>query len=216
MSDNPLANLIHDIARQRGSLTVGEYMSLCLGHPQWGYYMSHEPFGSAGDFTTAPEISQLFGEMIGVWVMMTWEKMGKPDKIQIIELGPGRGTLMRDILRTLHVMPELQEKLQVHLVEFSPRLKQIQSETLKGAMVHWHEHFDNVPNAPSLIVANEFFDALPIEQAVYHDGNWFQRVIVEHDGDLMFSLGKPLQGLYVENPQNGDIYEYAPMATKVM
>ncbi len=214
MSENPLENLIRDIVRQRGHITVGEYMTLALGHPQWGYYMSREPFGAQGDFTTAPEVSQLFGEMLGVWAMTTWEKMGKPENVQLVELGPGRGTLMRDMLRAFHVMPDF--KPQVHLVEFSPRLKQIQSETLAGHSVVWHEHFEDLPDAPSIIVANEFFDALPIEQAVFHDGNWFQRVIVAHDGDLIFSLGKPLQGLYVENPKNGDIYEYAPLATMMM
>src|SRR5688572_5838240 len=215
VSDNPLAALVHNIINQRRNLTVGEYMTLCLGHPQWGYYMSQEPFGTKGDFTTAPEVSQLFGEMIGVWVMMAWEQMGKPKNIQLIELGPGRGTLMRDIWRTTKIMPEFQEKAQIHLVEFSPRLKKIQSETLQGCPVVWHDHFEDVPNAPSLIVANEFFDALPIEQAAFHDGNWFQRVINEDDGDLFFSLGKPLQGIHTENAKNGDIYEYAPMATKI-
>jgi NADH dehydrogenase [ubiquinone] 1 alpha subcomplex assembly factor 7 len=214
MSEKPLENLIRSIIQQRGQITVGEYMTLALGHPQWGYYMSREPFGTEGDFTTAPEVSQLFGEMIGVWVITQWERMGKPKNIQLVELGPGRGTLMHDILRAIKVASDF--KPEIHLVEFSPRLKQIQSETLQGHNIVWHEHFEDLPNTPSIIVANEFFDALPIEQAVFHDGHWFRRVIIEDDGDLMFSLDTPLQGINTEKTENGTIYEYAPMATMVM
>jgi SAM-dependent MidA family methyltransferase len=211
-----LPEIIRDLIRQRGALSVGEYMALCLGHPQYGYYMSHEPFGALGDFTTAPEISQLFGEMIAVWVMTTWEKLGKPQDIQIVEMGPGRGTLMKDLWRGLYAMPELQSIVKIHLVDFSPRLQTIQKENLEGRPVTWHQDFKTVPQQPSLIIANEFFDALPIQQAVYHQGQWYMRQVIADEEDLLFGLGNPLQGIFVGNPQDGDIFEYAPLSADIM
>lgn len=212
----PLFNLIHDSIKTNGPMSVGTFMSLCLGHPQLGYYMTREAFGAQGDFTTAPEISQLFGEMVAIWVMMTWEQMGKPNNVQLIELGPGRGTLMKDIWRGIGMMPELRDHAEIHLVEFSPRLQKIQGETLQGLPVQWHMHIDSVPMEPSIIIANEFFDALPIEQAMFHDGRWHQRVVVTEDEDLIFGLGSALQGLPTENVPDGSIYEYAPQATDIM
>ncbi len=215
--NTPLFDFIHDMIDTNDALTVGQFMSLCLGHPQHGYYMTQEAFGSKGDFTTAPEISQTFGEMVAIWVVTAWEKMGKPDMIQLVELGPGRGTLMKDIWRGLSAKPELRDILNVHLVEFSPRLRDIQKEALQGVPVTWHDNIETVPYLPTLIVANEFFDALPIEQAMHHQGQWYQRVVTTAEEDLMFSLGKPLQGIAThKDVEDGTVYEYAPIATEIM
>lgn len=211
-----LSNIIHNIIKENGPISIGTYMSLCLGHPQHGYYMQREAFGEQGDFITAPEISQLFGEMLAVWVMLTWERMGKPANIQLVELGPGRGTLMSDIWRSLAVQPELRDTIQIHLVEFSPRLQQVQQEALEGAPVTWHANFETVPQAPSIIIANEFFDALPIEQAIFHQDDWYQRLVTSDEIDLFFTRGEILQGIAEDEMPEDSIFEYAPLATTIM
>lgn len=208
-----LPDLLRALISDQGPIPVSTFMALCLGHPVHGYYMNREPFGVKGDFTTAPEISQLFGEMIAVWIMTKAQDM---QDVQLVELGPGRGTLMSDIWRGLSAMPELREKLKIHLVEFSPRLSALQQEKLAGLPVTWHENFEKVPQRPSLIIANEFFDALPIDQAVYHDGSWYQRLVTSEEEDFIFTLGPKLQGIYVENAKDGDIYEYAPSVTTMI
>lgn len=207
-----LQHLIHS----QTPISIGTFMALCLGHPEHGYYMTKEPFGVKGDFTTAPEISQLFGEMLGVWAMTTIPQLPQSYGLQLVELGPGRGTLMSDLWRSLSAQPQLREQLHIHLVEFSPRLRAAQQEKLSGLPVTWHDTFDTVPQRPSLIIANEFFDALPIEQAEFHNGTWYERLITTEEEDLIFTLGKPLQGIYTKNPKNKDIFEYAPAATQMM
>src|ERR1700760_5182355 len=123
-----------------GPMPVADYMRICLTHPRFGYYTTHDPIGSRGDFITAPEISQMFGELIGLWMAAVWKKMDSPDRINVIELGPGRGTLMKDALRALNVMPGFRETITVHLVEISPVLKALQERTLSSqpTPVHWH------------------------------------------------------------------------------
>lgn len=211
-----LSKIIHEVIKENGPISIGTYMSLCLGHPQHGYYMQREAFGAQGDFITAPEISQLFGEMLAVWVMLTWERMGKPENIQLVELGPGRGTLMSDIWRSLTVQPDLRDKVQLHLVEFSPRLQQVQQEALEGAPATWHSTIETLPQSPSIIIANEFFDALPIEQAVFHQDDWYQRLVTSDEEDLFFTMGDILQGIAEDEMPEGSIFEYAPLATTVM
>jgi NADH dehydrogenase [ubiquinone] 1 alpha subcomplex assembly factor 7 len=211
-----LSKIIHEIIKENGPISIGTYMSLCLGHPQFGYYMQREAFGAQGDFITAPEVSQLFGEMISIWVMLTYERMGSPESLQLVELGPGRGTLMSDIWRGLGTQPGLREKTQIHLVEFSPRLHQIQADTLEGLPVTWHTNIETVPQAPTIFIANEFFDALPIEQAIYHQDDWHQRQVTSDEIDIFFTTGDILQGLPNEEMPEGSIFEYAPLATTIM
>lgn len=211
-----LRAVIDDIVKQRGAISVAEYMALALGHPQYGYYMTRDPFGSNGDFTTAPEISQLFGEMVGVWVASVWERAGKPDNVRLVELGPGRGTLMADILRAVKNAGTFLDDTTIHLVEFSPTLRAAQRDKLNGHNVTWHDHIDDVPPGFTMIIANEFFDALPIEQAVFHDGHWRKRMITAAEEDLIFTIGPALNGIHVQNPTDGAIYEYAPMAADIM
>ena len=151
-----------------GPMPVADYMRLCLTHPKHGYYINRDPLGSDGDFITAPEISQMFGELIGLWLAAVWRQMGAPENIRLIELGPGRGTLMLDALRAARVVKGFREAIVLHLVEISPALQKLQQQRLEAldAPALWHATLDDVPGGPSLIIANEFIDALPVHQAV--------------------------------------------------
>lgn len=175
-----------------GPITVAEYMAACLGDRAHGYYTTAEPFGVKGDFITAPEVSQMFGELIGAFLVTAFQDLGDPQSVSLVELGPGRGTLMADILRMARLRPALINAVELHLVETSPRLREVQKNTLKKAplMPTFHDRLAGVPDGPVLIVANEFFDALPIHQFVKtHDG-WHERVIgLDDAGELAFGVG---------------------------
>ncbi|MFO1185147.1 MAG: SAM-dependent methyltransferase [Bauldia sp.] len=188
----PLARELTDRVRRQGPITVADYMAACLLDPRHGYYRKREPFGVRGDFVTAPEVSQMFGELIGVWAVATWEAMGSPDRFALVELGPGRGTLMADLLRAARVRPAFRAAATVHLVEASLRLRQIQAATLAacGCTPLWHDSLDDVPATPMLVIANEFFDALPIHQLVAGAAGWAERfVAVGRDGALGYAEG---------------------------
>lgn len=162
-----LDKLIRQRIEAHGEITVADYMQMCLIHPDFGYYMRRDPFGVQGDFTTSPEISQIFGELLGLWLAAQWQKQGSP-KAALVELGPGRGTLMADILRATKKVKGFHESISVHLVEMSPVLRQKQWATLAGkhASINWHETIGALPDLPLFMVANEFFDAMPIHQFV--------------------------------------------------
>ncbi len=188
----PLLGILRRLIGAQGPVSVAEYMALALGHPEHGYYMSRDPFGRAGDFTTAPEISQMAGELIGLWAAQVWLDQGRPDPIRLIELGPGRGTLMADALRAMAVVPGLLEALNVRLVETSPALRTRQQAALSGARppVAWYERIDQALDGagPVLVIANEFFDALPVHQFVRTETGWHERLIGLDDGALAFTL----------------------------
>lgn len=174
-----------------GPIGIDRYMSLCLGHARHGYYMRRDPLGRAGDFTTAPEISQMFGELIGVWCAAAWQAMGAPSPLRLVEPGPGRGTLMADLLRAARVAPGVLDAVRIHLVEISPVLRQAQRDTLSksGAPIRWHARLEEVPAGPMLLVANEFFDALPIRQFVRTGTGWHERQVgIDEAGKLAFGL----------------------------
>ncbi|MBX6328209.1 MAG: SAM-dependent methyltransferase [Pseudolabrys sp.] len=174
-----------------GPMPVGEYMSLCLLDPAHGYYTTRDPIGAGGDFVTAPEVSQMFGELIGLWMAAVWKQMGSPSPVRVVELGPGRGTLMKDALRALKVMPGFSEAITLHFVEINPILKATQQRTLEGApqQKSWHGSLAEVPSGPAIIVANEFFDALPVNQAVKRADGWHHRCVdVGADGRLAFTV----------------------------
>ncbi|MGA0533344.1 class I SAM-dependent methyltransferase [Hansschlegelia sp. KR7-227] len=184
----PLGREIASLIAVEGPISVARYMALCLGHPTLGYYATRDPFGADGDFTTAPEISQMFGELIGLWCAEAWAAMGAPPRVVLVELGPGRGTLMADLLRAARAAPGFREALDVTLVETSPTLRAVQARTLEGAgvPVRWadsvHESLDAAPPEgkrplPLLVVANEFFDALPVRQFVRIADGWRERVV---------------------------------------
>ncbi len=187
-----LEELIKDRIREHGAITVADYMQIALSHPQYGYYMQRDPFGVAGDFITAPEISQVFGEIIGAWLVHNWQLLGSPKEVALVELGAGRGTLMADILRATKNIKGFHEAVSVHLVEISPVLKQKQWKTLAGKheRIEWHDNIDSLPQLPMLLVANEFFDALPIRQFVGHDDGWHERMVDVVDNKLVFVTTK--------------------------
>ncbi|MSP68190.1 MAG: class I SAM-dependent methyltransferase [Alphaproteobacteria bacterium] len=177
-----VAGRLHALIRRLGPQPLATYMAEALLHPEDGYYRNRDPLGAAGDFITAPEISQMFGELVGLWLATTWQALGRPDPVVLVELGPGRGTLLADALRAARAVPGFQAALRLHLVESSHALRARQRALLGAAVAGWHDRFDDVPDGPLLLVANEFFDALPVHQLVRTDGGWQER-LVDSDGD---------------------------------
>ncbi|WP_270728722.1 class I SAM-dependent methyltransferase [Shimia sp. Alg240-R146] len=171
-------------------MTVADFMTEALLHPEHGYYTTRDPLGAAGDFTTAPEISQMFGELIGLALAQAWLDQGAPSPFTLAELGPGRGTLMADILRATRQVPGFHAAAKVHLVEASPTLRAKQQALVDDAT--WHTNIDTLPAQPLFLVANEFFDALPIRQFLRADTGWHERLITSRDGALTFGLGPEL------------------------
>lgn len=213
---SPLDAIIRREIETSGPMLVSRYMQLCLAHPKHGYYTTRDPLGVDGDFTTAPEISQLFGEMVAVWLASVWQQMGSPEPFALVELGPGRGTLMADVLRATQHVPGFHDALSVHLVETSPALRAKQVETLKssGITSTHHDDLENLPETPCLFVANEFFDALPTNQWVRTDKGWNARKI-GLDAESQLTFGVDLTPLpapkQVPDPApEGTIIEHSP------
>ncbi len=190
---SPLTSLIQQRIADEGPITVAQFMALALGHPEHGYYQQADPFGAQGDFTTAPEISQCFGEMIGLWLVQAWRDAGSPAPFNLVELGPGRGTLMADALRAAALDPSFVAAAQLYMVEISTRLRAIQQERVPQLVTHL-DHTSaltsTLPDHYTLVVANEFFDALPIRQFVKHSEGWRERrVTLDPDtGRFAFAL----------------------------
>jgi len=180
--------LLGRIART-GPLTLAEFMTECLLHPEHGYYTTRDPLGAAGDFTTAPEISQMFGELVGLWLAQVWMDQGRPAPVVLAELGPGRGTLMADALRATRGVPGFLEAARLHLVEVSPALRARQAQALAGFDITFHDHAAALPDGPLYLVANEFFDALPIRQFQRGPSAWHECQIGAADGQLVRGLG---------------------------
>ena len=203
-----------------GPMPVRQFMALCLSHPEHGYYMTRDPLGRAGDFVTAPEVSQIFGELIGLWAATVWQAMGQPENLRLVELGPGRGTMMLDMLRAAHVVPAFRAALVVHLVEISPALRRRQEETLQGLDVPilWHSALDEVAEGPIIVLANEFFDALPVHQAVRQFNGWYERMVeIDGAGNFAFTIAdEPIPLFEQLLPQSvrdapiGALYEWRP------
>jgi len=175
--ETPLANLLAARIAANGPFSVAEFMAEALGHRQFGYYRRGDPLGAAGDFTTAPEISQMFGELVGLWCVNCWLALGRPTPFVLAELGPGRGTLMADALRALDTVAACRAAARIHLVETSPALRVRQRAALPDVEVCWHDRIDDLPMLPTIWIANEFFDALPIEQFVCQPGGWRRRLV---------------------------------------
>jgi len=174
-----------------GPITVERYMALCLAHPTLGYYMTRDPLGLDGDFITAPEISQMFGELIGLWAAQVWLDMGSPARVRLIELGPGRGTLMADAVRATRIVPGFHAAIQIDLVETSPILTGKQQTALAKSIspTFWHRDISAIGDGPAIVIANEFFDALPVRQFVRAEGGWRERLVgLGQNGELAFGL----------------------------
>ena len=206
---------------ERGPLSVADYMAWCLTGDERAYYRSGDPIGGTGDFITAPEISQIFGELTGLWMGSVWLAMGQPRPVMLIELGPGRGTLMRDALRALRVVPGFTQAARLHLVERSQTLRALQGQALAHAMPVWHESLETVPDGPAILIANEFFDALAVAQFVYCPDGWRERVVcLDAEGNPAFAAGKlarlPAASMPPLAPQPGAILEARPSALPVL
>lgn len=169
----PLERLIGGEIAETGPMTVARYMELCLAHPAYGYYATRDPLGAEGDFVTAPEISQMFGEMLGAWVVAVWQGMGRPD-FRLVELGPGRGTLMADTLRVLRATGAA-AAAELWFVETSGALRAEQARRVPG--VRWATRLEEVPDGPAVVLANEFLDALPMRQFLKSAEGWRERVV---------------------------------------
>ena len=211
---------LRTLIAENGPVSVERYMALALGHPRYGYYMTRDPFGADGDFTTSPEISQMFGELLGLWSVAVWDAIGRPDPVRLVELGPGRGTLMGDALRAARSSPAFRAAVDVHLVETSPKLQALQKRTLAEAAVEptWHTALDTVPDGPALILANEFFDALPIRQFVRMPGGVHERLVgLGDDGRLTFGLSPdPLRRAAPALPAASPIFEVGLVGEAIM
>lgn len=226
--DTPLGDRLKARIDADGPIGVDDFMAACLGNAQDGYYQQSDPFGSQGDFTTAPEISGLFGEMCGLYLAHMFELAGAPSQTSVIELGPGRGTLMRDMR---HVWAQLMPKMTecpVHLLETSQHLRQLQADLLGDADTSWYGEIDTLLAAsggPLFGIANEFFDALPVTQLIRHHGNWHHRQVAVHDGRLTFAIGPVANDLPIpfdeqaashDDMSDGTVIEHCPLADSVM
>ena len=182
-------------------MPVDRFIEACLDDPVHGYRLKPQTIGAGGDFVTAPEVSQAFGELIGLWCAVAWEGMGRPAPLRLIELGPGRGTLMRDALRAAKLRPAFLAAATVHLVEISAPLRQCQRRLLLGdegegtsPPIAWHASLQDVPAGPAIVVGNEFLDALPVRQLLYRDGAWHERVVeAAPEGGLRFAAGPEVE-----------------------
>ena len=211
--DSPLLRRLREAIARDGPMPIDRYMQQCLADPEHGYWHRAASIGADGDFVTAPEISQVFGELIGLWAAVAWERMGRPAPLRLVELGPGRGTLMRDALRAGRALPGFLEAASVHLVELSAPLRALQWQALtpllsQGAKATWHERLGEVPPGPAIVVANEFLDALPIRQLVHAGGAWRERVVdVAPDGGLRFALGPAVSYRSEARAEDGAVLE---------
>lgn len=208
----PLGSAIAARIAATGPITLAAYMGECLMHPVLGYYSTRDPLGAAGDFTTAPEMTQMFGELIGLALAQAWMDQGAPPAITLAELGPGRGTLMQDALRATARVPGFHTALSVHFVETSGHLRSAQAARVPQAV--WHDSVGTLPEAPLYLVANEFLDALPIRQFQRAGSGWRERVVGLADGALAFGLTDPAPLAALDhrmtNTQDGDLVELCP------
>jgi NADH dehydrogenase [ubiquinone] 1 alpha subcomplex assembly factor 7 len=220
---NELTRLLARRIRATGPLSIAEYMTEALHHPTLGYYARRDPIGRTGDFITAPEVSQIFGELLGLWCADAWERMGRPDPVILAELGPGHGTLMADALRALRVAPHFRRALRLHLVEASAMLRRLQAQKLGAAEPVWHDDVARLPKGPLILIANEFLDALPIRQFVRGTAGWHERrVALAADGErLAFAVGAApsfpvaIAPAELQSAPTGSIWEICPAAQTI-
>lgn len=215
-----LEALIAERIHQAGPITMADYMAECLLHPTLGYYTTRDPLGAAGDFTTAPEISQMFGELIGLALAQAWRDQGAPAPFTLAELGPGRGTLMTDALRAARRVPGFAEAARLVLVEVSPTLRAQQSKALASYRPEWVRTAAELPDAPLFLVANEFFDALPVRQFQRDGTGWRERQVGLEGERLVLGLAAPAAPPALAHRLNdtadGDLVEICPAAAPVI
>lgn len=208
-----LQDVIADMIRENGPMSVATFMNLALVHPEYGYYTTRDPFGEEGDFTTAPEISQMFGELLGAWAADCWLKLGEPDRFYFVECGPGRGTLMGDALRATKAVPGFHQAMRLRLIEASLVLKSKQQEQLSDYDVVWINSFHDLEDdgAPFILLANEFLDALPVRQYVFTDKGWAERVIMTDNDEKPVFGTVPASVDSLPAVAKGEIVETSPL-----
>ena len=213
----PLADLLIRRITATGPITVAEYMAECLLHPKHGYYSTRDPFGAGGDFITAPEISQMFGELLGLCLAQTWLDQGSPARFTLAELGPGRGTCMADVLRATKRVPGFHAAAEVWLVEASATLRAVQAKTLAAHQPTWADSVAALPEQPLYLVANEFFDALPIDQFHRTATGWRQYLLGVTEGALTLGLSDPMPCPDTRFAKDGigTLVEICPSATPI-
>ena len=227
----PLKERLIAKIKAEGPLSVAEYMTICLLDPVHGYYPTRDPLGSDGDFITAPEISQMFGEVIGLWCIQTWQDLGKPETVQLIELGPGRGIMMSDILRVAQLDKDFLKAVSITLVEASPALEAVQGKTLSDAPcpIGWAPSLETAPKGPAIIIGNEFLDCLPIRQFIQKDrfagrSGWQERMVALDDGELRFGVSPAIISETIqatlpeaqEDAKNDDLLEVCLASAQIM
>ena len=201
-------------------LSIAQFMQTCLLDIDHGYYRTQKVFGARGDFVTAPEISQMFGEIVGLWLAQCWIAQERPTPFTLLELGPGRGTLMADIFRATAKVAGFHEAMQIVLVEASEQLRSLQKKSLPSAEVSWIEKISQLPEQPVFFVANEFFDALPVHQFQRQNDKWFERQIISQKGELSIGICPHASDLTqlqrrIADTSDGDIVEINLMAQKM-
>lgn len=200
-----------------GNLSISAFMEYALFDPVYGYYTTAHPFGKQGDFITAPEISQIFGELIGIWCVLTWEQMGKPSPCALVEIGPGQGTLLADLLRGTTHVEGFHEAISLHLIERSPALADQQRTRLTALhpRLTWHTNCTTLPALPTLLIANELFDALAIDQWITHHHYWYERQIgLNPTGQLIFTHSS--DPIAVSHRPENTILETSPFIASLM
>lgn len=223
MPDVTLKDRLKRLIGTTGPISVAEYMAACLGDHDSGYYTTREPFGREGDFITAPDVSQMFGELIGIWCVGIWEELGRPANAVLCEIGPGRGTLMSDMLRTIaKLAPEMSGSMRIAMIETSPRLIEKQKQKLGNTNVEWFKQFADIPDGPLILVSNELFDAIPFRQFVKSNGRFVERLISLDERDefhFVSGAGGIDEALLPSNHKlapDGTIFEAAPARTALM
>src|ERR1700730_9961902 len=216
---NPLENLIRETIAETGPMSLETYMTLALAHPVHGYYSSKMPLGESGDFITAPEISQMFGELIGLWCVAVWRAIDEPRPILLAELGPGRGCLIADALRAARIAPDFLGALDLNLIEISEVLQRWQRGALKDSPVaaRWHKTAEELPGGPAIIVANEFFDCLPVRHLVRSKDGWHERLVgLDGEGRLCFGLAPDAEPGLALAGEPGQVVEVGYAAARLM
>ena len=227
-----LEDKLRNRIREAGPISVAEYMTVCLLDPTQGYYPTRDPLGADGDFITAPEISQMFGEVLGLWCVQSWIDLGRPKTLHLIEYGPGRGIMMSDMLRSAALEPDFKAAVQVWLIEASAALEAVQGRTLgaAGVPVQWATRLEDVPTGPSLIIGNEFLDCLPIQQLICDDpfagkDGWIERRVgLDGEDRLCFvKSGVPAAAILTDSlpdgakdARKGDLLETCPSVTQII
>lgn len=205
----PLEGILVNQIKREGPLSVADYMTQCLFHPEHGYYTTTKPIGRGADFITAPEISQMFGELIGLSLAQAWHDQGRPTPFVLAELGPGNGTLMSDILRVCATVDGFIDAADIHLVEVSPALREEQAKTLGRYDITWVSQITDLPAQPLFLVANEFFDCLPIRQFRKTEAGWQEQMVGQDEDQLGFVLGAVSPEI---NETDRDFVELCPSA----